>query len=212
MSAPEREGMTDEANVDLRHTLFEDLQAIITGALIISIGVAMHKQAGLLTGGITGVAFLIHYTWKLNFGLVLILLNLPFYVLAVRKLGWEFALKSLAAVCLVSTFTELSPHVLRFEWVHPVFSGITGGLLIGVGMLILFRHKGSLGGLNVLVLHLQETRGWKAGHLQMGFDFAIVCAAFFVVSPILLASSILGAFMLNLAIATNHRRDRYTAA
>ena len=195
-----------------RHTLFEDIQAIVTGALIVSVGVAMHKQAGLLTGGITGVAFLLHYATKLNFGLMLVLLNLPFYVFAVRKMGWEFAIKSLSAVCLVSVFTEFSSHVLRFEFVHPVFSGITGGLMIGVGMLILFRHNGSLGGLNVLVLHLQNTRGWKAGHLQMGFDLVILLAAFFVVSPILLLSSVLGAFMLNLAIATNHRRDRYTAA
>jgi uncharacterized membrane-anchored protein YitT (DUF2179 family) len=195
-----------------RHTLFEDVQAIVTGALIVSVGVAMHKQAGLLTGGITGVAFLSHYATKLNFGLMLVLLNLPFYVFAVHKMGWEFTIKSLSAVCLVSALTELSPHVLRFEFVHPVFSGITGGLMIGVGMLILFRHKGSLGGLNVLVLHLQETRGWRAGHLQMGFDLAILLAASFVVSPILLLSSVLGAFMLNLAIATNHRRDRYTAA
>lgn len=64
----------------------------------------------------------------------------------------------------------------------------------------------------MLVLHLQETRGWRAGHLQMGFDFAILLAAAFLVPPILLASSVLGAFMLNLAIATNHRRGRYTAA
>lgn len=192
--------------------MFEDVQAVFTGALIVSVGVAMHKQAGLLTGGITGVAFLLHYETRLNFGLLLVALNLPFYVLAVRKFGWEFALKSLSAVCLVSAFTELSPLVMRFAWVHPVFAGLTGGLMIGVGMLILFRHKASLGGLNVLVLHLQETRGWRAGHLQMGFDLAILLAACFVVDPILLASSILGALMLNLAIATNHRRDRYTAA
>jgi uncharacterized membrane-anchored protein YitT (DUF2179 family) len=196
----------------LKHTLFEDIQAIVTGALVVSIGVAMHKQAGLLTGGITGLAFLLHYSAKLNFGLTLVLLNLPFYIFAVFRMGWVFTLKSLSAVLLVSGLTELSPHLLRIEWVHPVFSGITGGLLIGVGMLILFRHQASLGGLNVLVLYLQQTRGWRAGKLQMGFDFAILIGAAFVVSPLLIAVSLLGAFMLNLAIATNHRAGRYVAA
>lgn len=200
------------AEESLRHTLFEDAQAIVTGALIVSIGIAMHKQAGLLTGGITGVAFLIHYTWKINFGLLLVLLNLPFYVFAVHTRGWAFTLKSLAAVGIVSGFTELSPYLIRIEWVHPVFSGITGGLLIGVGMLILFRHQASLGGLNVLVLYLQDKYSWRAGHVQMGFDCAILLAAAFVVAPLLLAISILGAVMLNLAIATNHRQGRYTAA
>lgn len=201
--------MSDES---LRHTAFEDAQAIVTGALIVSMGIAMHKQAGLLTGGITGLAFLLHYAGKLNFGLVLVLLNLPFYAFAIHARGWEFAIKSLAAVAIVSGLTELLPHLLRIEWVHPVFSGITGGLLIGVGMLILFRHQASLGGLNVLVLHLQDKYGWRAGKVQMGFDCVIVAGAAFLVTPLLLAISMLGAVMLNLAIATNHRQGRYTAA
>jgi len=78
-----------------------------------------------------------------------------------------------------------------------------------VGLLVLFRHQASLGGLNIVVLWLQQTRGWRAGALQMGVDVAIVLAAFAVVSPLRIALSVLGAVALNLILAINHRPGRY---
>ena len=197
---------------EARHTLFEDIQALLTGTLVVALGIAMYKKAGLLTGGVTGIAFLTHYASGLNFGLLLIAINLPFYALALKRKGLEFTLKSIIAVTLVALFTEFSPQLIRFEWLHPTFAAITGGLLIGVGMLILFRHNASLGGLNVLVLYLQETRGWRAGKIQMAFDCAIVMGSAFFVPPMLIAISVLGAIVLNLALATNHKPGRYIAA
>lgn len=210
-NAPHK-GKTGPTKANSGHTLFEDVQALLTGTLVVALGVAMYKKAGLLTGGVTGLAFLSHYASGINFGVLLVGLNLPFYALALKRMGLAFTLKSVIAVTLVAIFTEFSPDLIRFEWLHPIFAGITGGLLMGVGMLILFRHKASLGGLNVLVLYLQETRGWRAGKVQMAFDCAIVLGSAFVVSPLLIAISVVGAVVLNLSLATNHRPGRYVAA
>lgn len=197
---------------DVRHTLFEDVQALLTGTLVVALGVAMFKKAGLLTGGVTGVAFLSHYASGINFGLLLVGINLPFYFLAFKRMGPVFTAKSVIAVALVAFFTEFSPLLIRFEWLHPIFAGITGGLLMGVGMLILFRHNASLGGLNVLVLYLQQTRGWPAGKVQMIIDCLIVLGSAFIVPPMLIAISVLGAVVLNLSLATNHKPGRYVTA
>ena len=83
--------------------------------------------------------------------------------------------------------------------------------MMGVGFVVLFRHQASLGGINILALYLQQTRGIRAGKLQMGLDFCIVLASLAVVSPLALGASILGAFALNLAISLNHRPGRYVA-
>ena len=210
-NAPQK-GKSGPTKANSGHTLFEDVQALLTGTLVVALGVAMYKKAGLLTGGVTGLAFLSHYASGINFGVLLVGLNLPFYALALKRMGLAFTLKSVIAVTLVAIFTEFSPDLIRFEWLHPIFAGITGGLLMGVGMLILFRHKASLGGLNVLVLYLQETRGWRAGKVQMAFDCAIVLGSAFVVSPLLIVISVIGAVVLNLSLATNHRPGRYVAA
>jgi uncharacterized membrane-anchored protein YitT (DUF2179 family) len=194
-----------------KHTHFDDIQGILTGALIVALGISFFKSAGLLTGGAVGISFLIHYATGANFGLTLFLVNLPFYWLALKRMGMEFTLKTLATVGLVSLLVELLPQMFAFARIDPFFAGIAGGLLIGVGMLILFRHRASLGGLNVLVLWLQERFGWRAGKLQMGLDVVILLGAAFIVPPLVLVASVLGAVLLNFALAVNHKPGRYMA-
>ena len=197
------------AAVPPRHTVFEDIQALVTATLFVALGIGMFAQAGLLTGGTAGIAFLIHYATGWRFGAVFFVVNLPFVWLAVRTMGWRFTLKSFTAVALLSVFTELLPLVLRFDWVQPVYAAVMGGFLIGVGLLMLFRHRASLGGLNVFVLWLQQTRGWRAGKVQMAIDCLIVLAALAIVEPLLVAISIVGAVALNLVVAVNHKPGRY---
>lgn len=194
-----------------RHTLFDDAQALVTGTLLIALGVAMFRHAGLLTGGTAGLAFLVHYATDLRFGAVFFVINLPFYWIAWRRMGRVFTFKTFAAVALVSTFTELQPLVLRFESLHPLYAAVMGGLLMGAGFLILFRHQASLGGVGIVALMLQQERGWSAGRIQMGVDAVIVLAALFVVEPGRIAASLVGALALNLTLAVNHKPGRYVA-
>lgn len=193
-----------------QHTLFEDAQALVTATLFVALGVAMYARAGLLTGGTAGIAFLVHYATGWRFGVVFFLINLPFVWFAIRGMGWRFTIKTFVAVALLSAFTEtLMPYVVRFEHLQPAYAAVMGGFLIGAGLLILFRHQASLGGLNILVLWLQERRGWRAGKVQMAIDCVIVAAAFAIVEPDRVVLSVLGAVALNLVVAVNHRPGRY---
>jgi uncharacterized membrane-anchored protein YitT (DUF2179 family) len=195
----------------LRHRSHEDLQALLTGTLFVALGVLMFKQVGLLTGGTAGVAFLVHYATGWNFGLVFFVLNLPFYGLAWQRMGRAFTLKTFAAVALLAVLTNLLPQWLQFQQLNPLLATVLGGLLMGTGMLILFRHKASLGGFNVLVLYLQEKKGWRAGRIQMLLDCSIVLCAFAITDWHHIALSVLGAVALNQTLATNHRAGRYMA-
>ncbi|MFZ6654355.1 YitT family protein [Undibacterium sp. TJN19] len=196
------------------HTLLEDVLAIVTGCLLVSLGVALFNQAGLLTGGTAGLAFLLHYSTGWSFGIIFFLINLPFYWLAWKRMGWRFTLKTFCAVALVSLFSSLHPKLLHLADMTAVTSfyvAMTGGLMMGVGFIVLFRHQASLGGINILALYLQEKRGIRAGKLQMGIDCMIVLASLTVVTPVALLASVIGALALNLAISLNHRPGRYMA-
>ena len=194
-----------------KHRAYEDIQALLTGTLFVSLGIVMFGHSGLLTGGTAGVAFLVHYATGWNFGLVFFIINLPFYGLAWKRMGRTFTFKTFAAVGLLALLTNLMPSVLQFERLNPVFSAVMGGLLMGSGMLFLFRHRASLGGFNVLVLYLQERFGWRAGRIQMALDCAIVLGSFAVMDWQHTALSVLGAVVLNQTLATNHRAGRYMA-
>ena len=193
------------------HRPHEDIQALVTGALFVALGVVMFGQAGLLTGGTAGIAFLIRYTTGMDFGLAFFLVNLPFYLFAWRRMGAEFTLKTFAAVALLSLFAHLLPRGIAFEYLSPVLSAVLGGLLCGAGMLMLFRHHASLGGMTVVVLYLQERMGWRAGKVQMAIDCLIVLGALWVTDWRRVALSVLGAVVLNMTLAVNHRPGRYMA-
>ena len=204
--APEAERV---AAIFVRHPLWEDGLALLTGTALVALGIAFYSHAGLLTGGTVGLAFLLKYLAGWPFGLVFFLVNLPFYGLAIWRMGWPFTLRTVCAVGLVSLFAELTPRWVRFAELDVVYAALFGGFVIGLGLLILFRHRASLGGVNILALFLQERFGVRAGNVQMGIDGMIVLAAVLVVPLDKVALSVLGAVALNLVLAVNHRADRY---
>lgn len=193
------------------HSLFEDAQALLTGTLFIALAVTLFNHAGLLTGGTAGLAFLLHYATGWRFGTLFFLINLPFYWIAWRHMGREFTLKTFVAVALLSALTELTPRVVHVDSMHPLYAAVMGGLLMGAGFLMLFRHRASLGGVGIVALALQQHRGWRAGKVQMVVDCAIVLAALFIVEPARIGYSLVGAVALNLTLAVNHRPGRYIA-
>ena len=191
------------------HSLFEDIQALVSGTLLFAFAIVLFRHAGLLTGGTAGLAFLGHYASDVSFGLLYFLINIPFYIFGLLALGRAFTLKTFAAVALLSLYSEVLPRWIHIESIHPVFAAVIGGLLAGAGLLILVRHRASLGGLGVMAIYLQKKRGWSAGTLQMIADGFIVCAALAIVEPTRVALSILGALVLNMVLAINHRPGRY---
>ena len=193
----------------IRHTLLEDAQAILVAPLFVAFAVLLFRQAGLLTGGTVGVAFLIHYASGWPMGAVVFAINLPFYIFAVRSMGWAFTIKTFICVSLLAVYTEVLPMLITLQSINPIFAAVMGGFLAGVGLLILIRHKASLGGLGVLAIHLQNTKGWRAGKVQMAADFVIVGAALLIRDPLSVGLSIVGALALNLVIAVNHKAGRY---
>ncbi len=194
------------------HRHRDDLMALLTGALFLSLGLVLYRKVGLLTGGTAGLAFLGHYATALPFGAWFFLINVPFYWLAWKRKGAEFTLKTLVSVTTISVLSEWLPGWIDIARIDPLYAAVMGGTLMGCGMLILFRHQSSVGGLGVLALLLQERGTISAGKFQMLVDAAIVLAALTVADAAHVALSVVGAVVLNLVLALNHKPGRYMAA
>ena len=193
----------------LRHSHAEDVQGMVLATLVASLGLAIFAKGGLMIGGMAGFALLVHYAVGWNFGLVFVLVNLPFYWVAVRRMGWEFTLKTAAAVTTCGLLTDLLPRWIAFAHITPLVSAIVGGALAGLGILFFIRHRASLGGIGILAVYLQRTRGWSAGKVQMSFDAVLMLVSFSVLSPINVMYSAIGAVVLSLVLMFNHRPGRY---
>ncbi|ENM5743781.1 YitT family protein [Vibrio metoecus] len=192
-----------------KHSHKEDWIAILTGTFLVAQGVYFLQAGNLLTGGTTGLALLMSQFVPLTFGVLYFLSNCPFYLLAWKRFGVRFAFNSAISGALVSLFADHLAMFITLEKINVVYCAIAGGLLMGLGMLILFRHRSSLGGFNVLCLFIQDRFGISVGKSQMAIDGLILLTSFFFVSPLTIGLSILGAFLLNIVLAMNHKPSRY---
>lgn len=194
-----------------KHSMTEDVQGFALGVFLCSLGLQFLTHAGLITGQTAGIAVIISYLTGWGFGPVFFVINLPFYVLAYLRLGLQFTAKSLISVTALSGLSILLPGQIAFADLSTPMAAVTFGALTGVGLLVIFRHNGSLGGLGVVALIVQDRFGFRAGYVQLCVDAVIFTIALFLFPPMVVAWSVLGAVVLNLIIAINHRRDRYIA-
>ncbi|PMK99745.1 hypothetical protein BCT86_05300 [Vibrio breoganii] len=193
-----------------KHSFLEDCAAIFTGTLLVAVGIYFLKSSSMIVGGTAGLGLLFTQFIDLSFGTMYFLVNIPFYFLAWFRLGKRFTINSVICVSLVSVMADNLHHVVRFELLTPAFAAIAGGTFIGLGLLVLFRHRASLGGSNVLCLVLQDKMGISVGKTQLLFDTSILICSLYFIPLTLIAWSILAAVFINLILWMNHKPTRYT--
>lgn len=159
--------------------------ALITlGCVIYSFGVALFLDAnGLAAGGVTGIAIIISYAagGKIGTGWLIIILNVPLFVLGAVFFGKRFILSTLYATVLSSGLIELwnlliLPHMPEIS--NILIPATAGGALYGAGLGIIFRAGSTTGGTDIIVKILRKKfRYMKTGIISMLIDVVIVGAA-----------------------------------
>lgn len=198
-------------SIRVPHTLVEDALGYVTSIVVSSLGLYLIQTVGAVTGGTAGLSLLVSYWTGLPFEVLFVLVNLPFFGLALSKKGVWFTVRSLGCVIAVSAMTRVHAELLPLDGLDTIYGVVAGNLLVGLGLLVIFRHGASLGGFNVLALVLQERLDLRAGYVQMGLDLSVILLALAVVSPATVLLSALGAVILNIILAFNHRPGRYLA-
>ncbi|MCR2784864.1 MULTISPECIES: YitT family protein [unclassified Microbacterium] len=191
------------------HSVAEDVLGMLSGTFAASFGLYLLNASEAVTGGTAGLSLLLGFATGWPFWLLFAVINVPFAVLAVWKRGWAFTARTVIAIGLVSSFSVVHERLFTIEYLDPVYGALAGNLMAGIGLLIVFRHGGSLGGFNVIALILQDATGFRAGWTLMIFDLLVVVAGLLVVPWPNVVLSALGAVLLNLVLALNHRPGRY---
>lgn len=191
------------------HSVAEDVLGILTGTFLASLGLHLLHAAHAVTGGTAGLSLLLGYATDWPFWLLFLVINVPFALLAVWRRGWDFTIRTIVCIALVSAWAVVHDALFPITQIEPWYGTLAGNLLAGVGVLILFRHRSSVGGINIIGLEVQDRTGFRAGWTMMIFDLLIILTALIVIPwPNVLMSAV-GAVLLNLVLALNHRPGRY---
>lgn len=191
------------------HSLAEDGYAIAIGCAFIAMGIMLLKQASLVTGGMAGIALLLSYFIPWSPAALFILINIPFFLFAGKAMGAAFGLKTLFANVAIMALGLAMPWAMQIARVSPLFAALFGGSIIGFGILAIARHGAGVGGVGVVALTLQRSRGWNAGRTQMLCDIVILLLSLPVLSLDRFGLSILSAAAMNAVLVVNHRPGRY---
>lgn len=161
-------------------SVFLDLLIIIAGTFITAVSLNMLTiPAGLLAGGLTGIAQFIHHFSSINVGVFYFILNIPLMIAAFKYLGLKFSLYTILSITLVSTFLYILP--LQHLWTDNILlSAIFGGVLNGVGCGIVLRRGGSQGGLDILSRIIAKYSNVSVGKANLVVNVIIVIASGFI--------------------------------
>ncbi|GAC86756.1 hypothetical protein Gbth_001_039 [Gluconobacter thailandicus F149-1 = NBRC 100600] len=201
--------MTSPYGPGLRHSHAEDVYAFLIGCSLIVMGLMCLHKAGLVTGGVAGIALLLSYLVPLTPGNLFTLINIPFLLFAIRAMGPQFALKTTIASFGITAFASVLPSVMNLSYVEPLFAALFGGTVIGMGILSLARHQAGVGGTGVMTLWLQKSRGINAGRVQIMIDAAIVATSAFFLPWEKALLSALSALAMSSVLMVFHRPGRY---
>jgi uncharacterized membrane-anchored protein YitT (DUF2179 family) len=202
--------VSDHPNVTSRHGRAEDAYALVVGSLLLTLGLMLLTKAGLVTGGVVGIALVLSYLTGLPIGLFIVALTVPSLVMALNVMGRAFAIKTLLTMTCLVAMTTLAPKLIEIANIGSLAAAIVGGSVIGMGARALARHGAATGGTGVIILWLYRKKGWNAGRTQIALDGMVLASASVVVSPFQMVWSIIGLIATAGILYVWHRPGRYT--
>ena len=179
--------------------LWRDFLVIIIGAFIMAMGIGVFLiDAKVVPGGVSGLSMALYYLSgnKLPVGMMMWLFNIPLYIWGVKELGRQFGVRTFVGFTTSSFFIDMlrgsipglgfiriheHPAILNLRQTDFLFLVLIGGTLLGVGLGIIFKFRGSTAGSDIFAAIGQKRWGLKPGMTFMIVDFFVITLAGFII-------------------------------
>lgn len=173
------ENVTNRGAESMKNSITGEWRNILTitiAAFIYAAGISLFLDPNRLApGGITGIAVILNHLIGIETGTLYFLLNLPIVLLGVWKFGVKFITKTAYAIIVVSVFTNMLAGIGALT-TDLLLAGAIGGILISVGIGLIFKAGATTGGTDIIIKVLRQ----KYKHLKTGFLF--LCTDVIIVS------------------------------
>ncbi len=157
-----------------------DLLLITAGSAIMGMAYSLFIiPHHFVPGGVSGIAIILNYFSGLPVGSQVIVLNIPVFLVGIRIMGKRYGLKSLVGMLLSSLMIDFFYEILRWRSAtgNKLLAAIYGGIMLGVGLGIVFRGRSSTGGTDIIGQILNKYTGVSIGMGIMVVDFLIISAS-----------------------------------
>jgi uncharacterized membrane-anchored protein YitT (DUF2179 family) len=176
-----------------------DYTAIVFGSALMAMGIGVFLvDARVVPGGVSGLAMAFHYLsgGAIPVGALIWVLNVPLYIWGLKELGREFGLKTFVGFSVSSFFIDFfrgdipgfgfvrlqdSPAIRDIYKNDFLFLILIGAVLLGVGLGIIFKFKGTTAGSDIVAAIMQKRYGIKPGQSIMVTDLFVIALAGFII-------------------------------
>jgi len=156
---------------------------IMLGALIYAIAFQFFMfPNAIVAGGVTGIAMIINAMTHWPVGVMIIVMNVPLFLISWRHFGLEYMLASLLGMGLSSVLVDLFAASDFIATTDPMLAAIIGGVIKGVGLGIIYYQNGSTGGIDIVIKFLRQ----RYNHINFGTIMLIVDVAIVVAYALVL--------------------------
>ncbi|TCW40657.1 uncharacterized membrane-anchored protein YitT (DUF2179 family) [Laceyella sacchari] len=153
---------------------------ILLGAILVAVALEIFLVPNdVIDGGIVGISIIFAHLSGLNLGVLLFVLNLPFFFIGYKQIGKTFALSTLLGVIVMSVGTNLL-HSVPGLTDDPLLAAVFGGIILGIGVGLVIRNGGSLDGTEILAILFNKKLPLSVGQTVMIFNLFILGSAGFV--------------------------------
>jgi len=158
-----------------------DIVGILAGAVILAVGMNMFMVPNMLApGGVSGLSVFLYHILGMPVGLTIILLNIPLFIAGYLVLGPRIIIQSLLGTLLFSIAVEITAPILPPATDDLLLAAVYGGVVMGIGVGLVFRFRSSTGGSALLSLILAKTSGISPGQALLWSDLVVLFLAVFV--------------------------------
>ncbi|UWG99250.1 YitT family protein [Dehalobacter sp. DCM] len=153
------------------------------GAVIVAISINTFILPNhIADGGVTGIAIILYYIFQWDVGLAVFILNIPLFILGYKAVGKQLFYWSILGVGIMSVSLRFT-QFLEPLTTNTLLAAVFGGVITGIGMGIIFRCRGSLGGTDILAIVLNKKTQMSVGQIILIFDAFIFIAAAVIFNP-----------------------------
>lgn len=157
--------------------LYEYGMIVLGGALYALCFNWFFQPNNISMGGFTGVAQIVnHFVPVLPVGILSIALNIPLFILGVRKQGIKLLVSSLFAMSVSSLLLDGLAAVYTFHPMEPLLACVYGGVSLGISMGLLMTVGATTGGTELAARMLKyKFRSLSIGRLCLTIDVIVIC-------------------------------------
>ena len=154
---------------------------ILIGSFILASGFVLFiTPYRIIPGGVYGISIMLHYLFGTPVGLVALCFDIPLTILGIKILGPRFGYKTILGFSLTAIFTDTLTYFWGFEPLvkgDALLSSIFGGVLMGLGVGLIFRSKATSGGSDIVAMIIAKYTRLPLGMLMIYVDSTIVLIA-----------------------------------